>query len=75
MLTFKIAAVGASSALILTEEAMTRLRVRKGDTLYLIETPDGGYRLAPYDPDFARQMECAERIMHDGHEVLRALAR
>ena len=54
---------------------MTRLRVRKGDTLYLTEAPDGGYRLTPYDPEFVRQMELAEKIMHDDREVLRALSK
>ena len=75
MLSFKIMTVGASSGVILTKETMTRLGVKKGDTLYLTETPDGGYRLTPYDPEFARQMALAEEIMHDDREVLRALAK
>jgi hypothetical protein len=54
---------------------LARLRVKKGDTLYLTEAPDGAFRLTPYDPDFARQMELAEEIMHDDREVLRALAK
>ena len=54
---------------------MARLRVRKGDTLHLTEAPGGGYRLTPYDPEFARQMVIAEDIMHDDREVLRALAK
>ena len=75
MLAFKVTTVGASSGVILTKEAMARLRVKKGDTLFLTEAPDGGYRLTPYDPEFARQMALAEEIMHDDREVLRALAR
>ena len=75
MLAFKITTVGASSGIILTKEAMTRLRVKKGDTLFLTETPDGGYRLTPYDPEFARQMALAEDVMHDDREMLRALAK
>ena len=75
MLTFKVITVGASSGIILTKEAMARLRVKKGDTLYLTETPEGGYRLTPYSPEFARQMALAEEIMHDDREVLRALAK
>ena len=71
---FKITTVGASSGIILTKEAMARLRVKKGDRLYLTEA-SGGYRLTPYDPEFARQMEKAEQIMHDDREVLRALAK
>ena len=75
MLSFKITTIGSSSGVILTKEAMARLRVRKGDRLFLTEAPDGGYRLTPYDPDFARQMDLAEEIMHDDREVLKTLAR
>ena len=75
MLSFKITTVGSSSGIILTKEAMARLRVQKGDILYLTEAPGGGYRLTPHDPDFARQMAHAEEIMHDDREVLRALAK
>ncbi len=73
MLSFKVTTVGGSSGVILTKQAMARLRVAKGDTLYLTEAPDGGYRLTPYDPEFERQMKLAEEIMHDDSEVLRAL--
>lgn len=75
MLSFKITTVGSSSGIILTKEAMARLRVQKGDILYLTEAPGGGYRLTPHDPDLARQLAHAEEIIHDDREVLRALAK
>ena len=75
MLTCKVTTVGSSAGIILTKEAMARLRVKKGDTLYLTEAPDGSYRLTPYNPEFARQMALAEDIMHSDREVLRALAK
>lgn len=75
MHSLKITTVGASAGVILNKQVMAHLKVRKGDTLYLTEAADGGYRLTPYDPDFARQMALAEDIMHDDREVLRALAR
>ena len=75
MLTFKITTIGASAGVILTKEAMARLKVQKGDTLYMTETPDGGFRLTPYNPEFERQMSLAEEIMHDDREVLRQLAK
>ncbi|KVK73490.1 transcriptional regulator [Burkholderia sp. MSMB1498] len=74
MLTFKVTTVGASAGFILTKEAMARLKVQKGDTVYLTEAPEGGYRITPYNPDFERQMKLAEEIMHDDREILRALA-
>jgi hypothetical protein len=60
MLTFKVANLGASTGFVLTKAAMARLRVRKGDTLSLTQAPDGGYRLIPCDPDFARRMALAD---------------
>ncbi len=75
MLAFKVTTVGASAGFILTKEAMARLKVQKGDTVYLTEAPDGSYRLTPYNPDFERQMALAEEIMHDDREILRALAK
>jgi putative addiction module antidote len=75
MLAFKVTTVGASAGFILPKEAMTRLRVKKGDTVYLTESPDGGYRLTGYDPEFERQMALAEDIMHEDRDILRALAK
>ncbi len=75
MLSFKVTTVGASAGFILTKEAMAKLKVQKGDIVYLTEAPDGGYRLTPYDPDFERQMTLAEEVMHDDREILRALAK
>ncbi len=75
MLTLKITTIGSSAGLILSKEAMARLKVQKGDTLYLTEAPDGGYRITPYDPDFERQMSLAEDIMHEDRDVLRTLAK
>ena len=75
MLAFKITTVGASSGVILTKEAMARLKVKKGDTIFLTEAPDGSYRLTPHDPDFERQMSLAEDIMHADRSILRALAK
>lgn len=75
MLSFKVTTVGASAGFILTKEAMARLKVKKGDTVYLTEAPDGSYRLTPYNPEFERQMKLAEQLMHDDREILRALAK
>jgi putative addiction module antidote len=70
----KVTTVGASAGIILNKEIMAQLKVKKGDSLYLTEAP-GGYRLTPYDPDFERQMELAEEIMHDDRDILKALSK
>ncbi len=70
----KITTIGASAGLILNKEVMARLRVKKGDSLYLTEAP-GGFRVTPYDPEFERQITAAEEIMHADRDVLRALSK
>jgi len=69
----KITTVGNSAGVVLPKELLTRLRVEKGDELYVTELPDG-IKLAPFDPEFARQMEVAERIMRENRDLLRKLA-
>ncbi len=74
MRKLKITRVGASAGIILTKEVMAQLHVKKGDSLFLTEAP-GGYRVTPYDPDFERQMNLADEIMHDDRDILRALSK
>lgn len=69
----KITAIGNSAGVVLPKELLARLRLRKGDTLYATETPDG-IKLMPHDPALAEQMEVAERIMREDRAVLRKLA-
>lgn len=70
----KITKIGNSAGVILPKEILAKLRVGLGDQLYLTEAPDG-VRLTAQDPDFADQMERAERIMRRDRNVLRALAK
>lgn len=69
----KITSIGNSAGVILPKELLARLRVDKGDELYVLETPDG-IRLTAFDPALAAQMEVAERIMREDRDVLHKLA-
>lgn len=69
----KITTVGNSVGVILPKDVLVRLRVDKGDTLYLSETPNG-VELSAFDENLARQMEVAEGVMRDYRDVLRKLA-
>ena len=73
MASVKVVAVGNSTGVILPKEVVQRLRVEKGDTLYLLETPNG-IELTPYDREFAAQIEIAERVMREDRDVLKKLA-
>jgi putative addiction module antidote len=74
MLALKVTQVGNSKAVVLPKEVVSRLKVEKGDVVYLTEAPDG-YRLTPYDPGFAEQMEAARQIMKRRRNALRELAK
>lgn len=69
----KITTVGNSIGVILPKEVLSRLRVEKGDTVYVTETPKG-IEISAYDERFARQMEAGERVMRKHRDVLRKLA-
>lgn len=75
MLTLKVRKIGNSLGVVLPKEAVSQLKVEEGTSLYLVEAPDGGYRLTPFDPEFARQMEAAEEGMARYRNSLRALAK
>jgi putative addiction module antidote len=70
----KVVQVGNSLGATFTKELTTKLKVEKGDTLFVTEAP-GGYRLTPYDPEFESQMEAARTIMRKRRNALRELAK
>ena len=73
MTTLRVTTVGNSVGVVLPKGVLERLRVGKGDILYVSETT-GGVELTPYNPEFAAQMEVAERVMREDRDVLRRLA-
>ncbi|GAA4424652.1 AbrB/MazE/SpoVT family DNA-binding domain-containing protein [Bremerella cremea] len=74
MTTIKIREIGNSLGVVLPKELIARLRVSKGDQLFVQETADG-IRLTAYDPEFQKQMEIAERVMREDRDALRALSK
>lgn len=69
----KITSIGNSSGVILPKEVLARLRLTKGDDIYLLETPDG-FKLTIFDPTLAEQMDVAEQIMQKRRNLLHKLA-
>lgn len=74
MIPLKLTQIGNSLGFVLPKEAAARLKVEKGDIVYLTESPDG-YRITAYDPAFEKQMKAAERVMKKRRNVLRELAK
>jgi putative addiction module antidote len=73
MSVLKVTNIGNSVGVILPDEILERLRVKRGDTLYAIETKNG-IELTANNPALAEQMEIAERVMREDQEALRKLA-
>ncbi|MED5617874.1 AbrB/MazE/SpoVT family DNA-binding domain-containing protein [Ideonella sp. BN130291] len=74
MTALKLTQIGNSVGVILPKEVLARLKLEKGDTVYMTEAVDG-VRLTPYSPEFERQMSAARRIMKKRRDVLRELAK
>ncbi len=69
----KLVKMGNSVGMVLPKEARTRMKLARGDRVYLTETPDG-YTITPYDPEFGRQMEVARKVMKKRRAALHELA-
>jgi putative addiction module antidote len=70
----KLTQVGNSIGVILPKELLARLRVEKGDTVYVTETADGVV-LTPYDPTLAEQLEQGREFMREYRDTFHALAK
>ncbi len=74
MHTLKLTQIGNSIGVILPKEVIARLKVAKGDSIFITETPEG-FAITPHDPNFETQMQAAEEIMKRRRNVLRELAK
>lgn len=75
MIILKLTDLGNATGVVIGEEQLAHLGLRKGDSLCLTQAPDGGYRLTRHDPDAVRQMALAETIMDQDREILDALSK
>jgi putative addiction module antidote len=74
MFSLKLTRIGNSLGLILPKEVLARLKLAKGDEIFITEAPDG-YRITPHNPAFEAQMKAARNIMKRRRAVLRELAK
>ncbi|NWG24206.1 MAG: AbrB/MazE/SpoVT family DNA-binding domain-containing protein [Pseudorhodoplanes sp.] len=71
----QIKKIGNSLGLILPKELLARLRLKEGDVLHLVEQPERGMKLTPYDPKHAKAMEIARRAFRTYADTFKALAK
>ena len=74
MTALKLTQIGNSVGVILPKEVLARLKVGKGDTVFVTDAADG-ILLSPYDAEFEAQMSEARRLMKKRRAVLRELAK
>ncbi|MEE9339733.1 MAG: AbrB/MazE/SpoVT family DNA-binding domain-containing protein [Methylococcaceae bacterium] len=74
MIKVKVTAIGNSMGIVLPKEALTKLKTGKGETLYLVDSPEG-FMLTPYQQNFEQQMQAAEKVMKKYRNTLHELAK
>ena len=74
MAALKLTQIGNSVGVILPKEVLARLKLGKGDTLYLTDAANG-VMLTPYSAEFETQMTAARSVMKKRRNVLRELAK
>ena len=75
MISLKIRKIGNSFGLVLPKEVLSRLKVSEGETVYMTDAQDGGYRLTALNEKFPEQMREAELIMREDRDILHELAK
>jgi len=74
MHSLKITQIGNSLGLILPREVLARLKLEKGDTVHVTESPNG-LVLTPYDPALEEQLRLGREFMRDYRASFRQLAK
>ncbi len=73
MNTLKITQIGNSLGVILPKEFLAKMKLQKGDELFVTENPVG-ISLSRYDPDFDKQLELGREFMREYRDTFKALA-
>jgi putative addiction module antidote len=74
MHVLKLTQIGNSVGVILPKEALSRLKLAKGESVFLTETSEG-YVLTPYDPALEEEMAAGRAFMHEYRDTFHQLAK
>jgi putative addiction module antidote len=75
VVVLKVRKFGNSLGVVLPKEVINHLQTGEGEALFLIEAPEGGYQLTPYDQAFEKKMTKADKIIKRYRNTLNALVR
>ncbi len=74
MHALKLTQIGNSVGLILPKDVLARLKLEKGDTVFVTETPDG-VAMTPYDPSLEEQIDAGRAFMREFRDTFHELAK
>ncbi|MCW2310674.1 AbrB/MazE/SpoVT family DNA-binding domain-containing protein [Rhodoferax antarcticus] len=73
MTALKLTQIGNSVGVILPKEGLSKLKLVKGDTVFLSDAVYG-VNLSPYAPDMEEQLKLGREFMHDFRDTFHQLA-
>jgi putative addiction module antidote len=74
MSALKLTQIGNSVGVILPKEVLARLRLVKGDSVFLTEAANG-VTLTPYDPELEEQLKLGREFMREYRDTFHQLAK
>jgi putative addiction module antidote len=74
MHALKLTQIGNAMGVILPKEMLAKLKLEKGQSVFVTETP-GGYVLTPYDPVLEVQVQAGRTFMKDFRDTFHQLAK
>lgn len=74
MTALKLTQIGNSVGVILPKEVLARLKLGKGDTVFVTDAANG-VTLTPYDPVLTEQVERGREFMREYRDTFHQLAK
>lgn len=74
MSALKLTQIGNSVGVILPKEVLARLKLEKGDTVFVTEAANG-LMLTPYDPGLDAQLKAGREFMREYRDTFHQLAK
>jgi putative addiction module antidote len=74
MQRLKLVQIGNSVGVVLPKEVLARLRVEKGDSIFVTESPQG-VTLTPFDPSLEEELNAGREFMKSYRDTFHTLAK
>ncbi|HRH85909.1 MAG TPA: AbrB/MazE/SpoVT family DNA-binding domain-containing protein [Rubrivivax sp.] len=74
MTALKLTQIGNSVGVILPKDVLARLKLEKGDTVFVTDAANG-VMLTPYDPTLEQQLQIGREFMREYRDTFHQLAK